>query len=198
MMMDKLRKLRDNKIFKMSMRIIKALVIIILIAFIIVVCLQRFSDNKISFMNYRMFTVISGSMKPKYDIGDVLISKEVDPSTIKVGDDISYLGKSGDFRGKVITHRVTEIKKDKAGEYFFKAKGLTNIVEDPGYISEKQLFGVIIYKSFILSTVYRIVATDIGFYLFIIIPILYIIGSEILAVMLNKEEQRREKVENNT
>lgn len=63
-----------------------------LVAFIVVVCLQRFSDNKISFFNYRMFTVISGSMKPKYDIGDVLISKKEDPSKIKVGDTISYLG----------------------------------------------------------------------------------------------------------
>jgi signal peptidase len=196
--MDKLRKIRANKKFKIAMRIIKAFVIVVLVGFIIVVCLQRFSDNKLSFMKYRMFTVISGSMKPKYDIGDVLIAKEVDPSTIKVGDDISYLGRSGSFKDKVITHRVTEIKKDKNGKYFFKAKGLVNVIEDPGYISEDQLYGVIVYKSLMLSTIYRIVATNVGFYLFIIIPILYIIGSEILVVMLEKEEKRRKELESGT
>ena len=35
-----------------------------------------------------MFTVVSGSMEPKYKIGDVLIAKEKDPSKIKVGDAI--------------------------------------------------------------------------------------------------------------
>lgn len=192
--MKKLKELRENKIFKIIMKIIRIFVVIILIGFIIVVCLQRFSDNKISIFNYRMFTVISGSMRPKYDIGDVLIAKEVKPSTIKVGDPISYLGTAGDFRNKVITHEVIGIKKDENGKYLFRAKGLANLVEDP-VVSEDQLYGKVIYKSIILSAIYRIVATDMGFYMFIIIPMMYIIGSEIIHAMLEKEKKRREQQE---
>ena len=46
----------------------------------------------------------------------------------------------------------------------------------------------------ILSLVYRIVGTKIGFYLCIIIPILFIIGSEMIATLLEKEEERRAKL----
>jgi signal peptidase len=195
--MKKIRELKENKIFKVIMLIVRIFVYVILAGFIIVVCLQRFSGNKISFFDYRMFTVISGSMKPKYDIGDVLISKKVSPSEVKVGDTISYEGMAGDFRNKVITHQVVSIEKDATGKYLFHAKGLANLVEDP-IIYESQLYGVVIYRSAILSTIYRIVGTDLGFCLFIIIPLAYIIGAEILSTLLDKEEKRREKIKNNS
>ena len=190
--MKKIREIKEKRIVKVTMAIVRVLVGVILAGFILVVCLQRFSGNKISFFDYRMFTVISGSMKPKYDIGDVLISKHVDPSTIKVGDTISYLGAKGDFVDKVITHQVVGIKVSEEGKYIFRAKGLANLVEDPT-ISESQLYGVVIYKSIILSTIYGIVGTNIGFYLFIIIPLMFIIGSEIFTTLLNKEEKRRKE-----
>lgn len=194
--MKKLMEIKNSKAYKIVMSIVQILFAIVLVGFIIVVCLQRFSDNKISFFNYRMFTVISGSMEPKYKIGDVLISKEVDPATIKVGDTVSYLGTAGDFRDKVITHEVVSIGEDKDGKLLFHTKGLANLVEDP-VISGSQIYGVVIYKSIILSIIYRIVGTTIGFYLFIILPLLFIIGSEIISTMLEKEDERRKKISNN-
>ena len=188
-----MHKLSENKTFKVIKSIFKFFVILVLVGFIFSVCLQRFSDNKISFFKYRMFTVVSGSMKPVYDIGDVLISKEVDPSKIKRGDVISYEGKVGEFKDKVITHEVIEIEKDdETGKYVFHTKGKTNAIEDP-IVSEDQVYGVVLYKVLLLSIIYRIIGTNIGFYLFIIIPLLYIIGSEIIMVMLDKEEKRRSK-----
>lgn len=188
--------MKKSKIWNIIKAAIRAFAIIILIGFVIVVCLQRFSGNKISIFGYRMFTVISGSMKPKYDIGDVLISKKVEPSSIKVGDTITYEGKKQDFAGKIITHEVIKIEKDTNGEYIFHAKGLANLVEDP-VLYENQIYGVVIYRSLILSIIYRIVATKIGFYLFIIIPLLYIIISEMLSTLLSREEKRREKLKDN-
>lgn len=184
---------KGKKIGKIALTVVRILVGIVIAAFVIVVCLQRFSDNKISFFNYRMFTVVSQSMTPKYDIGDVLIAKEKDPSKVKEGDVISYLGSYGDFNGKVITHRVVGSEKREDGKYYFRTKGDANIVEDP-IVTEDQLYGVVVYRSAILSLVYRIVGTKVGFYLFIIIPILFIIGSEMLTTMLEKEEERRKKI----
>lgn len=186
-----LLKIRENKVFKISMKIVRFIAFILLMGFVIVVCMQRFSNNRMSFFNYRMFTVISGSMEPKYNIGDVLISKNVDPSTIRVGDPISYIGTKGDLRDKVITHEVTEVKKDENGKYVFRAKGIKNIVEDPEDVLEEQLLGVVVYRSIILSFLYRIISTSVGFYILIIIPLMYIIGYEIINVMLKKEEKRR-------
>lgn len=186
-----MEKIKNNKVFKVCSVIFRVVVFIAMIGFVLSVCLQRFSNNKLSIFNFRMFTVISGSMEPKYKIGDVLIAKEVEPEKIKVGDNISYLGNVNSFKDKVVTHQVVGIEKVD-GNYYFHTKGLANIVEDP-LVSANQLYGKVIYKCVIISLVYKIVSTNIGFYLFIIIPILYIISSEIISTLLDKEEKKRIK-----
>lgn len=185
-----MKNILENKIVKISATILRVILIIFFISFLLMVCLQRFSGNKIAIFNIRMFTVASGSMEPKYKIGDVLISKVVKPEKVKVGDTISYLGKKGDFNGKVITHQVVSIDRDSEGKYVFHTKGLANLVEDP-IVYEDQLYGVVVYKVLILSFVYKIVGTKAGLFFFVIVPMLYIIGSEILEFLLDKEEKRR-------
>lgn len=186
-----MEKLKNNKIFKIGVLVFRIILFIVMIGFILSVCLQRFSNNKLSIFNFRMFTVISGSMEPRYKIGDVLIAKEIKPENIKVGDTISYLGNVNSFKDKVVTHEVVGIEKID-GHYYFHTKGLSNIVEDP-LVSANQLYGKVIYKCAIISLVYKIVSTNVGFYLFIIIPILYIISSEIIYTLLDKEEKKRNK-----
>ncbi len=188
-----MKKLKNNKVFKIVKIILNVVIVLFAILFLLVVCLQRFSDNKLSLFNYRIFTVISGSMEPKYEIGDVLIAKEVEPSKIKEGDAVSYLGNSGSFKNRVITHEVIDIEQDADGKYIFHTKGIANPAEDP-IVYEDQLLGIIVYKSIILSFIYKIVATPIGLFLLVVLPILYIIGSEIIGAMLRKEEERRRKV----
>jgi signal peptidase len=186
-----MEKLRNNKFFRICSVIFKIIVFLAMVGFILSVCLQRISHNKLSIFDFRMFTVISGSMEPKYKIGDVLIAKEIAPEKIRVGDTISYLGNVNSFKDKVVTHQVVGIDKID-GNYYFHTKGLANLVEDP-LVSSNQLYGKVIYKCVIISFIYKIVSTNIGFYLFIIIPILYIISSEIISTLLNKEEKRRNK-----
>lgn len=186
-----------KKIFKIISIVIKTIIGVALAAFILVVCMQRFSDNKLSLFNFRLFSVVSQSMVPVYDIGDVLVAKEQDPSTIKEGDIVSYLGTTGSFANKVVTHRVVNVEKREDGKYYYRTKGDANLVEDP-IVMEDQLYGVVVYKSVLLSLVYRIVGTQIGFFMFIIIPIMFVIGSEMISTLLEKEEGRRKKMSNKT
>ena len=103
--------MKSKKILKIIKNILNVIVVVFILLFILVVCLLRFSDNKLSFFNYRMFTVVTGSMVPKYNVGDVLISKSIEPSKVKVGDTISYLGSQGSFKNKIVTHQVIEIEQ---------------------------------------------------------------------------------------
>lgn len=190
-----MRNLRDNKVLKIIAKVIKGIFITMLILFVLMVCLQRFSNNRLSVFNLRLFTVISGSMEPKYKIGDVLVAKEVNPSEVKVGDAVSYLGTKRDLKDKIVTHEVTEIEKDSNGKYYFHTKGICKdcILEDP-IVSEDQLYGVVKYKVVILSYIYKIVGTTYGLFLFVILPLLYIVGSEIMVTLLDREEKRRNRI----
>ena len=84
---------KNKKTLHIIGNILYAIVFIIVILMLVVVVLQRVSNNTIALGGYRIFNVATGSMVPKYEIGDVLISKEIEPSEIKEGDDIVYKGK---------------------------------------------------------------------------------------------------------
>lgn len=183
-----------KKAFKIIKYIVNTLVTVFVILFLLMVCLQRFSNNEVSFFNYRLFTVASGSMAPQYNVGDVLIAKETAPEDIKVGDSLTYLGNSGTFTGKVVTHEVTRIEKTTSGEYIFHTKGKANLIEDPP-VYQKQVYGVIVWNPKILSFIYKIVGTQYGLFIFVVLPIFYIIGSEMLTAMIENEEKRRKEYE---
>ena len=89
--------------------IIKLICIILLICLIAVLALQRFSNNEIAIGGFRIFNVATESMVPKYLVGDVLIVKETENNELKVGDDVTYLGKEGSFNRRVVTHQIVQI-----------------------------------------------------------------------------------------
>ena len=179
-----------KKIGKIIKTIFNVAITVFVLLFLLIVCLQRFSNNQITFLGYRMFSVASSSMAPDYNIGDVLIVKKTEPDEIKVGDSISYYGKVGSFAGKVITHQVIKIDKDVDKNLVFHTKGISNLVEDP-LVYADQIYGIVVHRSEVLSFIYRTVNTKYGMFIFIVIPIFYIIGSEMLAFLLEKEEERR-------
>lgn len=182
-----------NKIFKTIKTIFNVAITAFVVLFLLMVLLQRFSNNELTFLGYRMFSVASASMAPDYHVGDVLITKQTEPKDIKVGDDVSYYGKVGTFRDKVVTHKVVKIEKDVDGKLVFHTKGIANLVEDP-LVYEDQIYGVVKHKSTILSFIYKTINTKYGMFIFIVVPIFYVIGSEMLSFMLEKEEEKRNKI----
>lgn len=189
-------KVLDNKFIKFLLKFIKVIVWIFVLLVIFVILVQRIFDNRVSIGSYRMFTVVTGSMEPVYNVGDVVISKEVEPSTINKGDDVVYLGEKNDFKDKIVTHRVIKIE-NKDGEYYFTTKGVANDYSDP-VISSDQIYGKVVYKPVVLSFLSGILNTKLGFYLLIFVPVAFLIFLEILDYIKRKEgeldEEQKEEV----
>lgn len=187
----KIEKKQKVNIVKIAGMILKTALISFMIMFALVVCLQRFSDNSISIFKYRMFSVATGSMKPKYLIGDVILCKEVDVKTLKVGDDITYKGKSGTFKNKTVTHRIVKIEEEN-GELQIYTKGIASTRIDP-VVTEEQVYGKIVTKFEFLSWLYKFITTPTGFYMCIFIPIIILFGSEIVSISVEKYEEKMTK-----
>lgn len=159
-----------KKVIKIVLKILYQILVIICLIVAAVIILQKVTASNKSIAGYRIFRVITGSMEPEYDIGQVVISKEVDPNSIKVGDDIVYLGTYGEYSGKIIMHSVVGIDKDANGNLNFHARGLhSSSVEDP-QIKDSQIYGVVKFKSKILTVLYKL-ATNI-YSLFVIVLVL--------------------------
>lgn len=164
--------------------------VIIFIAIIIVT--QRVTNNEKAFLGFRIFNVATGSMEPEYAVGDILISREVDPSTIKVDDNIVYMGRVADYSGKIITHNVIEIEQNDEGEYLFHTKGIANTVEDP-IVHEEQLYGIVVQNNRILAFICKILLNRYGLYFVVIMPIILYCFIEFVRAQSEKIEQEREE-----
>ena len=93
----------QNKIIKLIMKVISTVFMIFVILYLSFILIQRINGNK-SIFGYRLFTVVTPSMEPVYNVNDVVIVRNIKYNDVKIGDDIAYLGKIGNLSGKIITH----------------------------------------------------------------------------------------------
>lgn len=182
-----------KKIFSIITTIIKIICIIALILLIAVLALQRFSNNEIAVGGFRIFNVATGSMVPKYNVGDVLIIKEVDTNKLEVGDDITYLGEVGTFKDRVVTHQIVRIEETVGGRIFY-TKGIANDTEDP-QITADQIYGKVIYKCVLISLLTKLMNNLTAFYIIIFIPFALLIFLQIKDYLADKKEDNNEEDE---
>ena len=80
---------------------------------------------------FRSATVMSGSMIPTLNVGDIVIEKPIEPGQAKIGDVITFTDPSDENR--LLTHRVRSIKV-KGNVFTFKTKGDANNTEEKWHI----------------------------------------------------------------
>lgn len=168
----------------------KILTIVIAIVSIIII-VQKVTNNKESFFGYRIFRVQTGSMIPKYQIGDVILVKEKDIDKIKIGDDVTYLGKEGVVKGILITHRVKDIEEID-GQKAFHTQGIANNLEDPVVYGD-QINGVVQFKMYFLTLICKMLNNKYIFYLCGILPLTIYVFFRVFKNSRDKYEKRIER-----
>lgn len=126
----------------------------------------------------RSYVVMSGSMQPHLQPGDVVLVKEVSPAEIDRGDVITYQ-RPGE---QPTTHRVVEVQ-DRGGLRFFETKGDAN--EDPdsepvpsGAVVGREAFHVP-YVGYLVS----FANTRLGAVVLMIVPAVLIVGFELWSLV---------------
>lgn len=186
------KRITENPVLKLINNIVYVILFLIVASVLFVVILQRASNNAIALGGVRVFNIISESMIPKYNIGDVLVVKSIEPQNIKVGDDIAYIGQESTFNQKIVTHQVIKIDYEN-GEYIFHTKGIANILEDP-LVHQNQVFGKVVYKIWILSFISKILSNVYVVFFGIFVPIVVLIFWTILKLkgLVEVEEYEEE------
>ncbi len=171
-----------KRIFK-TIRITLTILVVIILGAVI---LQRLSNNKISFLGYGIYTIISESMKPDYEIGDMIVSKETAKENLKVGDVIVYKGSEGEFTDKVVTHRIYEM-----GDKII-TKGDNNEALDPA-IEYEQVYGKVVHKMFVLSIFSKLMNNNYLFYIIVFVPFTLLVFFDIKGIIKEKKELEAKK-----
>ena len=139
-------------------------------------------------LGYQCYTVISGSMQPKYMVGDLLYVKEVDVNSIKVGDDITFILNEDLV---VATHQVVRV--DAENQRFY-TKGLANEIEDSDPVHFNNVIGVPQFHIPKLGYVSDFVQHPPGMYITIGVGIILILAV-FLPDMIGKKKKEEEDPE---
>lgn len=91
---------------------------------------------------FRWLTVLSGSMKPVFNPGDLIIDKKITANELKVGDIVTYM--YGD--NFLSTHRIVDVNKDNKGQPVFKTKGDNNNAVDEQVVSSNAIVGKYLFR----------------------------------------------------
>lgn len=89
------------------------------------------------------YTVLTGSMRPHYPPGTLVVARPVPVDDLRVGDVVTYQLRSGE--PTVVTHRVTAIGVAVDGETVLRTRGDANRADDPAPVRAVQVRGRLWY-----------------------------------------------------
>ncbi|WP_129688899.1 signal peptidase I [Gottfriedia acidiceleris] len=137
-----------------------------------------------SILGYKPLIVLSNSMKPTFQAGDlVLIKVNREP---KLNDVVTYKRTDGTF----ITHRIVRMTM-KDGKPLFVTKGDGNNLEDDGYVAKEHILGVETFSIPNVGYISKFFSSWFGFFLLIELPLLLVVILEIfqrLGIFGNQNE----------
>lgn len=173
------------------------IVIFILIGLLLVV---YFVDSKRSMQKlekplYGAYVIVSGSMEPIIKIKDAVLIKRVNPDSIQRGDVVTYLSNDESYYGIMITHRVVNIQEEN-GEKIYYTKGDHNETVDRSPIKGDQIYGKVVMRIPKIGYIKYFLVSSYGWIIAIVIPSLGIIIYDILKILRNVKDDRKEKVMN--
>ena len=122
--------------------------------------------------------VLTDSMQPEIDGGDLIICHTIEAEEIKTGDVIAFFDPAGNGTS-IVTHRVIEIVEEN-GELSFRTKGDNNNAEDKLLVSENNL--VAIYKTRIAGAgnVAMFMQSPTGLIVCVVLPIVMLVGYDLI------------------
>lgn len=187
---------KKDSLFKFILGVISYAIFIWLL-FVGIVLLVYVLDIKIraakgdySTPTFNAYVVLTGSMLPEIQVNDVVVTKKVDVSSLKVGDVITFASADTRFLNTIITHRIIKKEYDsKTKTYSFQTQGDNNNVADSALVPQNNIYGKVILKIPKLGYLQEFLASDGGWIIVILIPCLTVISYDI--VKLTKGLKRK-------
>jgi len=178
-----------KQIGKKIANVLSVAIVVIEVIVIAMLILTKINGDVPSIFGYSFYVIVSPSMSPELEVGDMIISKKYDGGELEVGDIVEYVGQSGDMAGKIITHKIVKITGEGADRVIV-TRGTANNTDDAP-ISPSNIIAVMKYKTVIIDKIYSVLCTTAGFICLVLLPMVAMIVSEV--VRLGRELQKEAK-----
>ena len=164
--------------------VIGAIICVLLVPILVVNCILLFkgatnSDEVPSVGGVVPFIVLSDSMSPEIQSGDLIVCRQQDATSVREGDVISFFDPEGNGVS-VVSHRVTAITTDDSGQPVFTTKGDANNVEDSAPVTADKLVGVYQFRIPGLGNVAMFMQSTQGLVICVAVPVALLLAYDIL------------------
>lgn len=139
---------------------------------------------------YGFMRTLTGSMEPAIPVHSFIVTQEVDPSELQVGDVITFRAADSALEGSLNTHRITSVY-EQDGQLMFHTKGDANAVEDANPVAAVNVVGRVVFVSAALGTVVSLLSNPLLFFPFIVLPLVILLGFEIAKMVKTTKEVAR-------
>lgn len=175
------------KIIKKITSIIAAIIFIIcllLLALVMATPKDAAGNKRVNIAGYSVMTVLTGSMEPDYQVGDLIVIKKTNTDELKVKDVITFISTDGELSGQPITHRIINITEEN-GQKKFETKGDNNQIADETPVTSDRVLGKVQLKIPFVGKAINFMQTNrVAFFLIIILPMLVIMAFEVKDIIL--------------
>ncbi|HZG16630.1 MAG TPA: signal peptidase I [Candidatus Bathyarchaeia archaeon] len=167
------------------MAVVKKIVSVLTTTFLVLVILLsvfifagKFNGGKTTLFGNELLVVLSGSMSPTFDTGSIVAIRPVPFEEIQKGDIVTFKDKDD----LTVTHRVIDFVENK-GQKQLVTKGDANDGKDGNPVPADKVLGEVQYWVPLVGYLIEFVRSKVGMLLFLVVPGLYIIVSQIWKLM---------------
>lgn len=168
--LDRIGKIISSAIFTLLM------IIIVLIVIYIVRIKFLANDNRLGDVKLNFYTILTTSMVPTIDAGDIVVTYKNSNNIYNVGDIITFVR---DGSSTTITHRVIEVS-ELNGERYYRTQGDHNASADTSLVAASNVVGRVTFRVPKLGYLQQFLVTKVGWITAIVIPCMGIVIYDIL------------------
>ncbi len=186
-------KLNKKQVKKLIGYILLGIIIALIVYIVIKVIIGLVTNTPPCIFNHYFMVVATNSMEGTINVGEMVIVRKVDFSSINVDDIISFycIDKSQAIYGEVITHRVIGIDNVVNG---LITKGDNNLVQDSYMVYSDNFLGKVVAINPFIGQVFSFFkSSNITIFLIIFVILFAIVGMEIKNILILKDKIKKEK-----
>ena len=171
---------RISKIISSALFVILMIIIALIVIYIVRIKVLA-NSGRLGEVRTNFYTILTQSMYPKIEAGDIIITYKNDENIYNVGDIITFVSSSNASSGITITHRIIEVSTLN-GEYYYRTKGDNNNTADSAPVKADNVIGRVVFRIPKAGYIQQFLVTRTGWIVVIVLPCLGIVIYDILKI----------------
>lgn len=161
-----------------------------------VVSVLTFNRTDRELFGYKMFIVLSDSMSATdFSAGDLVLTKDVDPSTLQPGDIIAFSSSNDENYGQTVTHKIRSLTTTDDGEPGFITYGTTTDTDDAAVVPYADVLGKYTGHLPKVGAFFNFLKTTPGYILCIFVPFALLILSQAIETVRLFRAYKKEEMD---